>query len=387
MALMEAAEMSARRGGEPVTLAEAIKACSPAEDGGAVRAVLRRYVDAGRIAGVVSVTSDADYNEDYECAGWADMENRRPMTPDTLFAIFSMTKTFTGAAVMCAIDDGIMSLDDEVAKYLPEFADVRMEDGARPRRALTVRDLMSHVSGFRGGEGVVNREIPLREVARRLAASRLKFQPGETFSYGNAWICSAAACLEVASGMPYEKYLKLKILDPLGMKDTTFSPDSGQLRRLVKAYTSDDRPLRPAADRCARQLEFPKKAMVYPAASGGLFSTPRDMIRFSQMLAHHGEWKGRRIISRETFDRVFAVKQTPAAVAKPYTAGSWIYGDWFGHEGAMRTDQRANLRTGHSRVFFIQTENAAGKAFFELKSDWHQACDRLQGTSPVVFGN
>ena len=336
---------------------------------------------------MVSVIGAADYGERYECAGWADMENRRPMTPDTLFAVFSMTKTFTGAALMCAIDDGIMSLDDEVAKYLPEFADVRMEDGSRPRRALTVRDLMSHVSGFRGGEGVVDRGIPLREVARRLAASRLKFQPGETFSYGNAWICSAAACLEVAAAMPYEKYLKLKILDPLGMKDTTFSPDAEQLKRLVKAYTSNDRKLRPAADSCARQLVFPKKTAIYPSASGGLFSTPRDMIRFSQMLAHHGEWKGRRIISRETFDRVFAVKQTPAAIPNPYSAGSWIYGDWFGHEGAMRTDQRANLRTGQSRVFFIQTENAAGKAFFELKSDWNKACDQVQGTAPVVFGN
>ena len=113
-----------------------------------------------------------------------------------------------------------------------------------------------------------------------------------------------------------------------------------------------------------------------PAA--GLYSTPADMIRFSQMLAHHGEWKGRRIVSRKTFDGIWAVKQTPAHIKQPYTVGAWLYGDWFGHEGAMRTDQRANLKTGHSRVFFIQTENKAGKAFFDAKTGWHRACDRFQ---------
>ena len=104
---------------------------------------------------------------------------------------------------------------------------------------------------------------------------------------------------------------------------------------------------------------------------------------FFQSVGEHGK----RIISRETFNRIFAVKQTPAQVPNTYCVGSWLYGDWFGHEGAMRTDQRANLRTGQCRVFFIQTENAAGKAFFELKRDWHKACDEVQGTPPVVFKN
>ena len=102
----------------------------------AVRSTLERYVNGGRIAGVVSVTGDSG-GETFDCVGWADMENKVPMAPDTMFAIFSMTKTFTGAAIMCAIDEGKMSLDDAVSKYLPEFADVRMEDGSRPQRELT----------------------------------------------------------------------------------------------------------------------------------------------------------------------------------------------------------------------------------------------------------
>ena len=94
--------------------------------------VLDGYVSSERIAGVVSVLSDADYHVQFDCVGWAE-RGKRKMTPDTLFAIFSMTKTFTGAAIMCAIDDGKLSLDDEVAKYLPEFADVKMKDGSKPK--------------------------------------------------------------------------------------------------------------------------------------------------------------------------------------------------------------------------------------------------------------
>ena len=355
-------------------------------DGVSMKRTLDGFVGTGRIAGVVSVLSEADYTVQTDCAGWADVENRVPISDRTLFAIFSMTKSFTGIAMMCAVDEGKISLDDEVAKFLPEFADVKMADGSKPSRPLVIRDLMCHATGFRGGAPVVNRDIPLREVARKLAAQPLRFQPGRTFAYGNSWICTGAACLEVAVGEPFEKYLARKVLDPLGMVDTTFWPNDEQLKRLVKAYTSNAYPLVPGKDGCTPQLEFPKKTRVYPAASGGLFSTPADMIRFSQMLAHHGEWKGRVIVSRKTFDGLFAVKQTAADVKEPYSVGAWIWGDWIGHEGAMRTDQRANLKTGQSRVFFIQTENKAGPAFFQLKAVWQHTCDRLQKTPTTVFG-
>ena len=353
-----------------------------------VRRTLDEYVLSGRISGVVSILSDTDCNLTVDCSGWANVEKRVPISTNTLFAIFSMTKTFTGAAVMCAIDEGRMSLDDLVSKYLPEYADVRMRDGSRPKRELTLRDLLSHTDGMRWEYPLVNNDISVREAARLYMAKGLKYQPGETFAYGTMRFSVAAACLEVAVGERFEDYLKRKILDPLEMKDTTFSPNASQLKRLVSAYTSNGKPLRPASDRCARQLVFPKERPLRPAPGGGLFSTPADVIRFSQMLAHHGERKGVRIISRKTFDEVFAVVQVPGELGRknPYSAGAWIYGDWFGHEGAMRTDQRANLKTGQSRLFFIQTENKAGDDFFALKRAWHAACDKLQNTPTTEFG-
>ena len=353
-----------------------------------VRRTLDEYVLSDRISGVVSILSDTNCNLTVDCSGWANVEKRVPISTNTLFAIFSMTKTFTGAAVMCAIDEGRMSLDDLVSKYLPEYADVRMRDGSRPKRELTLRDLLSHTDGMRWEYPLVNNDISVREAARLYMAKGLKYQPGETFAYGTMRFSVAAACLEVAVGERFEDYLKRKILDPLEMTDTTFSPNASQLKRLVSAYTSNGKPLRPASDRCARQLVFPKERPLSPAPGGGLFSTPADVIRFSQMLAHHGERKGVRIISRKTFDEVFAVVQVPGELGRenPYSVGAWIYGDWFGHEGAMRTDQRANLKTGQSRLFFIQTENKAGDDFFALKRAWHAACDKLQNTPTTEFG-
>ncbi len=348
---------------------------------GGVRDLFGSYVVGGRVAGVLSGLADPSGQETFDAEGWTLYGARRrdKFAPDTLCAIFSMTKTFTGAALMCAIDAGKLSLDDPASKYLPEFADVKMLDGSKPNRPVTIRDLTSHVSGFRGGPAFVNRDVPVREAARLLAKEPLHTQPGAAFCYGTATFDAAAACLEVATGVPYERYLKEKILDPLGLVDTTFTPSEAQLKRLAHAYNSDDTTIRPAADDAARQLVFPKAKPLFPAAGAGLFSTPRDALRFAEMLAHHGTWNGRTIISRKTFDEIFAVKQTPDGVAERYACGAWLDGDWLGHEGAMRTDFRANLKTGHARAFFIQTENAAGSAFFQLKRDWLYEADKFQG--------
>ena len=347
--------------------------CASARRSAEVDAALGPYVDGGHISGVVSVLSDADYNETWNCLGWADVENRVPMAPDTVFAVFSMTKTFTGCAIMVAVDRGMLRMDDLVSDYLPEFQ--RLEN------KITIRDCMCHMTGVYGGSvPIVHTKVPLREQARSFALNgKCGNKVGEKFVYGNMSIATAAACLEVASGVPFERFLKENVLDPLGMADTAFTPTDDMLRRLVKAYTTEGGPFRPAADMCSGQLAFPCGHRIYPMPSAGLYSTPADMLRFSQMLAHHGEWKGRRIVSRKTFDEIWAKKQTPAGVEQPYTVGSWLWGDWFGHEGAMRTDQHANLRTGHSRVFFIQTENKAGQAFFDAKYDWNAACDKAQG--------
>lgn len=338
-----------------------------------VQSAINSFIENKEIAGIVSILSDPDYNLSIDCFGYADAENKRPMTPDTVFAIFSMTKTITGCAIMIAIDQNILTLDDPVAKYLPEFKDLPYQ--------ITIKDCMTHMSGLTGANiDIVKRSIPLREAARKTAQeSHFSSPPQTSFSYANPPIDVAAACLEVASNIPFDQFLQKYIFDPLDMRDTTFEPTPDMISRMAKSYSSDTPPFRPAQDVRAKQLQFPSPHQVYPCASAGLFSTPQDMIKFSQMLAHHGKYKDATIVSSNTFDSIWAKKQTPPHIQQPYTIGSWLYQDWFGHEGALRTDQRANLKTGHSRLFFIQTENKAGQSFFNAKKSWHTACDKAQG--------
>ena len=341
-----------------------------------VRESLAPYVDRGEIAGVVSVLSDADYNESWDCLGWADAENRVPMRPDTVFAVFSMTKTFTGCAIMIAVDRSILKMDDRVEKYLPEFRQVENK--------VTIRDCMCHITGIAGGNtDTIHTGVPVREQARKWAREGVcKRKIGEDFVYGNSSIATAAACLEVASGVPYDRFLKENILDPLGMKDTTFTPDEGQLRRLVKAYTTKGGPFRPASDRCSGQLRFPVDHRIYPMPSAGLYSTPADMIRFSQMLAHHGEWKGRRIVSRKTFDGIWAVKHT----AQPSTSRSPL----------CSTNPSAGMHSSHSAAsaratpiqitrpgFFRMTSHAATGTSTTYSAVINPALPALVVTSPT----
>ena len=346
-----------------------------------VQDAINPFIENKEIAGIVSILSDPDYNLTIDCFGYADAENKRPMTPDTVFAIFSMTKTVTGCAIMIALDKQILSLDDPVAKYLPEFKDLPDQ--------ITIQDCMTHMSGLTGANiDIVKRSIPLREAARKAAQeSHFASPPQTSFSYANPPIDVAAACLEVASKIPFDQFLRKYIFDPLEMRDTTFEPTPDMISRMAKSYSSDTPPFRPAQDIRAKQLEFPSPHQVYPCASAGLFSTPQDMIKFSQMLAHHGAYRNKTIVSKNTFDSIWAKKQTPDHIKEPYTIGSWLYQDWFGHEGALRTDQRANLKTGHSRLFFIQTENKAGQSFFNAKKAWHTACDQAQGMQTPFEAN
>ena len=346
-----------------------------------VQAAINPFIENKEIAGIVSILSDPDYNLTIDCFGYADAENKRPMTPDTVFAIFSMTKTVTGCAIMIALDQQILSLDDPVAKYLPEFKDLPYQ--------ITIKDCMTHMSGLAGANiDIIKRSIPLREAARKAAQeSHFASPPQTSFSYANPPIDVAAACLEVASKIPFDQFLRKYIFDPLEMRDTTFEPTPDMISRMAKSYSSDTPPCRPAQDIRAKQLEFPSPHQVYPCASAGLFSTPQDMIKFSQMLAHHGTYRNKTIVSSNTFDSIWAKKQTPDHIKEPYTIGSWLYQDWFGHEGALRTDQRANLKTGHSRLFFIQTENKAGQSFFNAKKAWHTACDQAQGMQTPFEAN
>ena len=348
--------------------------------------VAEAAVANGVVGGIVSMESDASGNLTVACAGFADKASGRTVSVDTMFALYSTSKSVCGTAAAILVDEGKLSLDDPVSKYLPEFAGLKVEEpipgqcGSRfvpPKRPVTVRDLLCHSSGCRLYIPLVHRGVPLREVARLVAKAPLKTHPGECFWYNNPAIDAAGAVVEVVSGMPYETFLEKRLFEPLGMTDTTFFPDRGQIARLSRCYEDTDDGIVDCSDAGTfeRQVVFPAKGKVYACPSAGLFSTPRDFIRYAQMLANGGSWNGKSIISRKTFDVTLAVKQTEPGVSTLYTLGNRIRGKWLGHSGTLKTDFGADPLTGRARLFFVQSGLASRKRFNDYKDAWQMATE------------
>ena len=213
---------------------------------------LRPYVESGRLAGAISVFYKDGVQETC-CIGYADVAARRPIRMNNVFMQCSQTKGFCGVTVAKLVEEGRISLDDPVSKYLPEFATLWVQDGVkdgvrtlhRARNVLTVRMVLNHTGGFpfeisakrpdvRGGGW--SGGAPLRQTASIAAASPLMFEPGTKVLYSNTGIDIGAAIVEVVTGMKWEQYLKQVVLDPLGMKSTWFWPTDKQLKTQVEMY-------------------------------------------------------------------------------------------------------------------------------------------------------
>lgn len=331
-------------------------------------------VENGDIKAVVSAVVSKDGGLTVNSAGCPS---------DTVFALFSVSKSVCGVAAAILVDEGKLSLDDPVSKYLPEFANVRVEEriegacGSRlvpPRRPVAVRDLLCHCSGCALYVPLSHRSLSVREVARLVVATPFKAHPGETFRYNNPGIDTAGAVIEVASGMKYEDFLERRIFRPLGMIETTFFPTEDQVRRMARCF-SGEAPLADvtAADPFARQLEFPVAGKICACPSAGLYSTAHDFVRFTQMLAGRGAREGVRILSEKTFMETIARKQTPESIATAYSLGNRIEGDWIGHSGTLKCDQRANIRTGEAKLFFTAVSVAGGAGAVRAKAAWETA--------------
>ena len=269
--------------------------------------VLRPFVERQELAGAVTLVASPDKVLSLEAVGYADVAARTPLKTDALFWIASMNKPITATALMMLVDEGKVKLDDPVENYLPEFrGQLRLVDKSgdlvvlrKPGKPVTVRNLLSHTSGMVGRSPLESRldTVSLREGAISYALSPLQFEPGSKYEYNNPGINTVGRLIEVVSGMPYETFLQTRIFNPLGMKDTTFWPSSGQLARVAKSY-------RPGPGNAGlveveiEQLTYPldsRKRHPYPA--GGLFSTAEDLGTFCRMILNQGMVNGKRLVS------------------------------------------------------------------------------------------
>jgi CubicO group peptidase (beta-lactamase class C family) len=329
--------------------------------------LLSPFIERGELAGAVALVTDAGGTLAVDCVGWADIELKRPMTPDTLFWIASESKPMTAAAVMMLVDEGKIALDDPVEKYLPEFrAQMLVAEKSetqtvltKPARPITIRDCLSHVSGLpfkSAAEEPVLDGLPLATAVRTYAMTPLQTEPGTAYQYSNAGINTAARVLEVVSGMAYEQFMQERLFDPLGMKDTTFWPDDAQVARLAKSYRPDKDKTKLEAFEIS-QLRYPLSDRIhrFPMPAGGLFSTAEDTARFARMLLNLGELAGHRYLSEDAVAEL-SRRQTPASLSNAYGLGFAVGPDWFGHGGAHATN--LEIHPGKSRGFVWMVQHA-----------------------------
>jgi CubicO group peptidase (beta-lactamase class C family) len=321
-------------------------------------------VDRGALAGAVTLVADKDNVLSLNAVGYADVAAKEPMRADTLFWIASQSKPITATALMLLVDEGKLSLDDPVAKHLPEFRSpwlVAEQDKdhvllKRPQGTVTIRHLLSHTSGlpFRSEmEEPTLDLLRLRDAVRSYAMTPLLFEPGTKYQYSSAGINTAGRIIEVVSGTSYAEFLQQRLFEPLGMKDTTFWPKGDQLKRLVKSY-------KPSADKMGlaettvTQLKYPlDDPGRQPMPAGGLFSTAADLGNFCRMVLGGGTFQGRRYLSAAAV-REMTRKQTGAAVKESYGLGWATGGGTFGHGGAYATNMTIDAQRGLILVFLVQ---------------------------------
>lgn len=276
-----------------------------------IDAILSRAAAAEEVPGVVALAANAE-GLLYEGAfGTRDLETGEPMTADTIFRFASMTKAVTSLAALQLVEEGRLALDEPIGKVVPELAAPQVLEGfdeeGRPRlraarRAITLRHLLTHTSGF--AHPVWNPLLPRYLKESGVAAIRtdkaaalrqpLLFDPGERWEYGASTDCVGVA-VERASGKNLEAYFRERILDPLGMRDTSFLLSAATEPRLVRVHRRrSDKKLEPLAREVVRPPEFFRGA-------GGLMGSGRDYLRFLELLLGGGTRDGLQLLRPETF--------------------------------------------------------------------------------------
>jgi CubicO group peptidase (beta-lactamase class C family) len=269
--------------------------------------LMRRYVDEGRVPGVVTLVCRKGRIAHLECFGLMDLERRKPMREDAIFRIYSMTKIVTTVAVLMLLEEGRFLLGEPLRRFLPEFADLRVavtgadgrQDLVRPRRDVTIHDLLAHLGGMTYAvfHEALDGGRSLREFIAEFARSPLVSHPGERWNY-SASDDVLGRLVEVVSGQPFEEFLATRIFEPLGMADTAFWVPPDKVDRLAWIYQPDDAGrLVSCEDRATSRY---LKPTTFPSGGAGLVSTTSDFLRFSLMLLGRGEFGGARLLGRKS---------------------------------------------------------------------------------------
>jgi CubicO group peptidase (beta-lactamase class C family) len=386
-----------------------------------VNALVKRHLDATSFAGAVTLVARNGRIAYLQAHGFSNLETRTPMKTDNMFRIMSMTKPVVGVAIMMMMEEGKVRLNDPVSKFIPALKGMQVAvaqparsgqpaDGqpatagaqAEPRyytvpadHEITVKELLTHTSGLVSGtiSNAANRKVGLKgqeslsDYLPRLAQTPLEFQPGTRWAYSaQAGFDVLLHIVEVASGQPADVFLKTRIFDPLGMKDTFFYPLENP--RLAGRY---DRQTDGTLKRNTSTPNFLNGR--YFSGGGGLASTAEDYFQFAQMLLNGGELNGKRLLSPrgvEMMGSVIAPDTLPGrpageayglsvrVVNNPAARNSFVSQGTFGWSGAYGTHFWIDPKTKVVGILMAQTPNR------EIRDDFENAVAfAVMGAAPT----
>jgi CubicO group peptidase (beta-lactamase class C family) len=342
-------------------------------------AAVQPFVDQGQISGAVMLVADRTHILSVSAVGQSDLATGRKMQTDDVFWIASMTKPMTAIALGILVDQGKLSFDDPVEKYLPEFRNqwvVQDQSGAQrtlvhANRPITIRDLLTHTSGL-GEYPVTSPHWTSSEFGKVVAREPLRFQPGSKWSYSTAGINVASHIVEVVSGQSFADFMQQKLFNPLGMKDSTFWIRPEQVKRYAHSYKPDPQ----TGKLTEATIDYMYGGAVTdrqrPSMGGaGLFSTAQDVARVYEMMLNGGTLNGHRILKPETVAELIRPQtgDLKARPGMPWGLGFSIIADptqmeanasyspgSFGHGGAFGTNSWADPKTGIIHIFMIQRD-------------------------------
>jgi CubicO group peptidase (beta-lactamase class C family) len=352
---------------------------------------MRNEIATGKIPGAIVLIQQHGHPVYFEKFGVRDVKSRHPMTDDTIFRLYSMSKPVTSVAAMMLVEDGKLALGDPLAKYIPAFANVKVgvekRDGAGKltlaleplRRSISIEDLLRHTSGLTYGfygDGAVRKlyakadlyrgDFDDADFADRLAKLPLAEQPGTLWDYGHSTDILGRV-IEVVSGESLFQFEKERLLDPLGMTATTFYVTDETKRPLIAEPMPDDRFTSPVAG-----IRDPMRLRRWESGGAGMVGTTADYARFAQMLLNGGTLDGKQYLKPETV----ALMTSDHIGPKTKVARDYFYfpgGDsGFGLGFAVRTSQPPNtsLPVGEYRW-----DGVAGTFFFiDPKDDMFVLC-------------
>jgi CubicO group peptidase (beta-lactamase class C family) len=363
-----------------------------------IDAMIERRIAAGDLTGAVTVVARRGQVAHVSIHGVMDKDTRQPMRADTMFRIASMTKPIVGVGIMMMVEENKLRLTDTVARYIPEFGNLRVavarsESGSgaapafdlvAPHRPVTIKDLLTHVSGLGSGpmsnstiEAVARREgETLADYIPRLGGTALEFEPGARWAYSpGAGFETLGRVLEIVSGLPLDEFFATRIFEPLGMRDITFWPSDSQWPRVAAVYRREDSGL---VKQTMPNDTFSRN--VYFRGSGGLYSTAESYAPFGMMLANGGALGGKRLLSRKSVEMLGAVHVPDTLPGRPAgegfglsvrvvtdhaSRGTLLSDGTYGWSGAQGTHFFVDPKEQLVGVLMIQTPNVT-----EIRADF-----------------